>query len=105
RSLGAGDGEVDAAADAVARALAHPLLRRAAASSRCLREFPVIVEAGAGRLVEGAVDLAFLEGEVWHVVDFKTDAPTEAHERQIAWYVYAMARITGRGAVGWLLSL
>jgi ATP-dependent exoDNAse (exonuclease V) beta subunit len=68
---------------------------------------PVIVRLEDGRMVEGITDLAFLEGGNWHVVDFKTDTELQLghYQRQLAWYVYALARITGRETRGWLLSI
>ena len=109
RVLGATAEEVDAAIEAVAAALSHPLLTRARQSvaSRC--EFPLTVRTEAGRLVEGVLDLAFLEGQTWTVVDFKTDADVPArrsrYERQLRWYAYALSSATGRQARGCLLSL
>jgi ATP-dependent exoDNAse (exonuclease V) beta subunit len=60
-----------------------------------------------GRIVEGILDLAFLESGVWNVVDFKTDAglAAERYRRQLGWYVYALSRITGMPARGWLLHV
>jgi len=63
RLFGATSDEVTAAAKTVTRALAHPLMRRAAAASlagRCRRETPIAMRLEDGTLVEGNVDLAFL---------------------------------------------
>ena len=60
-------------------------------------------------MLEGTIDLAFLEGGVWTVVDFKTDADIgtkrQQYERQLQWYVYAISRVTGQPARGVLLSV
>ncbi|MGO9271358.1 MAG: UvrD-helicase domain-containing protein [Terriglobia bacterium] len=109
RVFGAPAEEIDAAATAVANALAHPLVRRARSASRLYRELPIIANTADGRIVEGTIDLAFQENGVWNIVDFKTDpdvAILQAHyRRQLQWYLFALARITGRAARGWLLSV
>ena len=76
RLLLANDNEVDAAADAVIRALAHPLFERvrtASAAGRCARECPILWRAPDGSIVEGTVDVVFEEGDDVIVMDFKTD--------------------------------
>ncbi len=109
RMLDSTDEEVAAAVDAVRGALGHPLLQRAAASERCHREAPFLVEAEDGRIVEGTIDLLFREGESWTVVDFKTDAETEdlaeRYRRQLGWYLFAVERMMDAPARGVLLSL
>jgi ATP-dependent exoDNAse (exonuclease V) beta subunit len=108
RMIGAPLEEVEAAAVAVGAALAHPLLRQAAASSDLRRETPVMLRRADGSLVEGVVDLAFREPadgrESWTVVDFKTDeaAPPEYHA-QVRLYMEAIAQATGEPARGVLL--
>jgi ATP-dependent exoDNAse (exonuclease V) beta subunit len=112
RVLGASEEEVQAAADAVARALAHPLLRRAAAAGCCRREVPVALVLDDGTRVEGVVDVAFRETVPeprWTVVDFKTDVALEArlaeYRRQVALYVAAIARAAGEPTSGVLLRV
>lgn len=109
RMLGAPDLEVSAAAEAVTAALSHPVMQRASAAAKKYRELPVTLPVGEGRLFEGVLDAAFLENEVWTVVDFKTDADLSSkrsrYERQVQWYVYALARITGQSAKGVLLGI
>jgi ATP-dependent exoDNAse (exonuclease V) beta subunit len=113
RLLGAGDGEVAAAVEAVARALAAPILddaRAAAAAGRCRRETPVTIALDDGGLVDGIVDLAFERGGTWTVVDYKTDVEIaadgeEQYRRQVALYATAIARATGRPAAGVLLRV
>ncbi|HLY36733.1 MAG TPA: PD-(D/E)XK nuclease family protein, partial [Candidatus Binatia bacterium] len=109
RLLGATDDETDAAVDTVVAALAHPLLRRAAAAGRCRRECPVAL-ALDGTLVEGVVDLAFADdGSEWTVVDFKTDVELagrlDEYRRQVALYAAAVARATGGPARAVLLRV
>jgi len=109
RALGATVMEMDAARDAVAAALAHPLLARARAASRCHRELPVLLPLEGGKVLEGVLDLAFLEQGTWTIVDFKTDAdqdtPRRRYERQLRWYALALSRLTGLPARGVLLCL
>ena len=109
RVLGAPAVEVRAAEEAAARAWAHPLIARARAAERVHREYPLLVRLDEVRVVEGVLDLAFLENGEWHVVDFKTDADAEEarvrYEVQVAWYCFAMSQVTGLPARGWLLAI
>jgi ATP-dependent exoDNAse (exonuclease V) beta subunit len=104
RLLGTSVEETAAAATTVARALAHPLMRRAAAafhSGRCRREVPLAVRLDDGSLIEGVADLAFREDEpmpVWTIVDFKTDLDLTGRLPEYRWqlglYAHAVARAT-----------
>jgi ATP-dependent exoDNAse (exonuclease V) beta subunit len=112
RAIGARPREVEAAAERVAAAFAHPLFaraRQAAAANRCRREVPIAWRSSDGSLVEGVVDLAFEEKDGWTVVDFKTDDAPEArmpaHRRQLDLYVGAIRDATSRPAAGVLLFL
>jgi ATP-dependent exoDNAse (exonuclease V) beta subunit len=107
RTLGASDEETRAAGDRVIRALRHPLLTQAAAAALCHREWPLITRLDDGSLLEGVVDLAYFTGGEWTVVDFKTDADLAGtrYESQLSWYVWAVERLTGRRATGWLLNV
>ena len=91
RLVDATEEEVEAAIATVGAALAHPILRRAAASAgkgELRRETPVLLRRDDGSLVEGTVDLAFYEDTSdfagWTVVDFKTDREVEAISVYIA---------------------
>ena len=109
RLLGATAEEVAAATDAVAHALSHPLLRRAAAAPECRRETAIVVRAADGSIVEGVVDAAFADDDGWTVIDFKTDVELGGrraeYARQVALYAEAIARATGRPARGVLLRV
>jgi ATP-dependent exoDNAse (exonuclease V) beta subunit len=89
--------------------LAHPLLRRAAAGDRLLREAPVVLRLPDGSLVEGTLDLAFRESGTWTVVDFKTDAELvegrTRYEGQVRLYAQAVKTTTGEPAAGVILSV
>ncbi len=107
RVTGAPPLEVAAAGEAVRQVLGHDILQRARVAAEVHREWPLRV-ALAGGVFEGIVDLAFVENDVWHVVDFKTDAydPSRKrrYENQLRWYVVALERITGKRVRGYLLS-
>ncbi|MEA2752869.1 MAG: ATP-dependent helicase/nuclease subunit [Myxococcales bacterium] len=113
RILGASDEEAAAARDVVAAALAHPLLARARKAVRVERETAVMLRAEDGAIVEGIVDLAFLEqgpaGPIWTVIDFKTDVEMagrkDDYARQIDAYARAIAAATGEPAKGALLAV
>jgi len=113
RVLGNSEEEIAAASEATLRALAHPLLRRAASASRkeglCHRESPIMLQAKDGSLVEGVMDLAFREGDQWTVVDFKTDLEFESgraeYSIQVALYAEAIQRATNLASRGVVLLI
>jgi ATP-dependent helicase/nuclease subunit A len=109
RLLGSLDEERDAATAAVEVALAHPLLARARAAERCHREYPLVLKLYDSRMLEGVLDLAFIENERWVIVDFKTDADTlvrrAQYERQLQWYGLALAELTKMPARAYLLQI
>ena len=112
RILGATEAEMASAAEVVGRVLASDLLARARASHEkglCRRETPVTVRLADGTLVEGVVDLAFLEGTTWIVVDFKTDRELESrledYRKQVALYRDAISRATGQEAQAFLVRV
>jgi ATP-dependent exoDNAse (exonuclease V) beta subunit len=109
RLLGAEPEETEAAAQAARAALAHPLMERARKAERCHRELPVMLRLEENRMLEGVIDLAFLEQGAWTVVDFKSDADLKArradYRRQLQWYGAALARITGQPVRGWILGV
>ena len=113
RILGATEAEIAWAVRAAQRVASHPLLVRAAAASQrgeARRECPVTFTAPDGTLLEGVVDLAFLDGDVWQVIDFKTDrdlsqVSLERYSRQVAVYAAAIARATGLPARGCLVRV
>jgi ATP-dependent exoDNAse (exonuclease V) beta subunit len=103
RYLGSTEDEIEAAARAVGEALQHPVLRRAAqAGDRCRREVPVSLRLEDGTVLDGVVDLAFVEdNDSWTVVDFKTDLgiggeSRAAYEAQVRLYARAISEATGR---------
>jgi ATP-dependent exoDNAse (exonuclease V) beta subunit len=125
RLVGATPEEVEAAALAARAALAHPLLRAAAAAEargELRREVPVILRLEDGSLAEGVIDLAFRTSDdearsgrgragagIWSVVDFKTDqelGPRRAqYAAQVRLYARSVAEATGEPARGVLLTV
>ena len=79
------------------------IVRRAVASKRIWREVPVAAPVGDGSL-HGFIDLLFEEEDGLVVVDYKTDAVTDAQFPEIMQryrlqggaYAHAIAQITGR---------
>lgn len=112
RILGATASEVGAAQTAIERVLAHPLLERARHASlqgNCRRETPLTFNPTEEALLEGVVDLAFLDGDTWVIVDFKTDRDLEAqlprYTQQASLYASAVATATGRKTRALLLRI
>ena len=105
RVLGATADEMASAASAVRRVLHHPVLAgaaRAAAQDRCYRETPVTLRLESGAIVEGNVDLAYVENNEVVVVDFKTDRELEGavenYRRQVQVYAAAIGEALKRPA-------
>jgi ATP-dependent exoDNAse (exonuclease V) beta subunit len=111
------DDERDAAAGIAIKLLKHPRFESAraaeAAGRRVWREAPVALKIesndGASQLVDGQVDLAYETEQGWVVVDFKTDieiaSAQDAYKQQVALYVEAVKRATGKPATGVLLRV
>lgn len=106
RLPGQGAPDLDAAVAVVEAALAHPVLRAAAQAQPCHREYPVAMRLPNNRLVEGVVDLAYFDGEIWTVIDFKTGSANQSRYRhQVSLYATALSRATGQPARAFLLAL
>ncbi len=108
RILGADEDEALAAANAVVAALNHTTLQQARQATRVHREWPVSWRTG-DQLIEGRIDLAFLGDGGWVIVDFKTSADLTLNRRkyqsQLAWYVAAVASLSGQPSRGILLGV
>jgi ATP-dependent helicase/nuclease subunit A len=112
RILGATEQEVAIASHIVKTALSHPLLVRAKEAGlrgHCRREVPVTLTQQNGSVIEGVVDLAFLDEGLWTVVDFKTDRELanelEHYKKQVGLYCAAIATATGRPSCGILMHV
>jgi ATP-dependent helicase/nuclease subunit A len=103
--------ETEAAVVAVRSALQHPLIQRAAKAKTLRREAPLQHYREDGTLIEGVVDLAFLEKtpefKGWTVVYFKTDREIEKakdqYRAQVAAYAEGIRVATESPARGFLL--
>ena len=84
------------------RAISSDVVRRAVASGRIYREIYTAAPIG-GRVLEGFVDLCFVEDDALVVVDFKTDAVSDEdstsiaskYRTQVGAYALALGRSTG----------
>lgn len=124
--LAATAAEIEAAETVVAAALASPASADARGSRRVLRETPFLLPLASDekrRIVEGAIDLAYLDDDGrWIVVDWKTDLGSmnarsgndsgasgatrgERYRRQVRWYCHALELLTGVPASGRLVLL
>ena len=87
----------------VERALESDLLKRVGRADEVYRELPF----AAGTL-EGKIDLLFREGKKWVLVDYKTDAKTDAerYRAQMQAYATALQQVAGIAvAEQWLFFL
>jgi ATP-dependent exoDNAse (exonuclease V) beta subunit len=112
RIVGAKQEEVDAAIEAVSRALQHPLMRRAqqaAEKAECYRELPLTLRTEDGVLIEGVADLVFRDAKLWSVVDFKTDeeltTELERYRRQVSIYAKAISEARNARSAAFLFRL
>jgi hypothetical protein len=92
------------------RFLASDLGKKRAASLYWESEFPIVTAVKTAErtvVVTGQIDLLFEEGDVLHVVDFKTDkiANPEDHYGQLAVYKRAVEDIFGKPVHAWLYYL
>ena len=88
------------AAQMAALALAQALLQRAKKSPHVFRELPLAGKTSSGQFLNAIVDLAFLEGDEWVVVDYKTDRDMEKqkekYREQLGYYGELLTQFTGR---------
>jgi ATP-dependent helicase/nuclease subunit A len=96
RILGSQESDIEPAIQTVLTALRHPLLAGIATATRVQREFPVLLQE-AGKLIEGVIDLAFLDGGAWTIIDFKTGPADKKRNRgQLDLYARALAMASGK---------
>jgi ATP-dependent helicase/nuclease subunit A len=95
-SMGLDETAAARAAQQAARALALPVFDRARGAERLWRELPLWFPDGE-HLVEAQVDLVFEEAGALVVVDYKTDAITEAQALAQAAHHAPQLQLYGRG--------
>jgi ATP-dependent exoDNAse (exonuclease V) beta subunit len=112
RILGSTEQEIESAGVVAESVIRHPIMdraRKAAASGQCRRETPIALRQADGSIVDGVVDLAFLENGAWIVVDFKTDRELErglaVYRRQVGLYAAAIQAATGLKTAAVLLRI
>ena len=79
---------------------ASPLGQRALAAETVRREWGFNLKGENGVLIQGVIDLCFLEDGEWVLCDYKTDRAgmeelLARYALQLNWYARALARITG----------
>jgi ATP-dependent helicase/nuclease subunit A len=104
--------EVQAAATVVSALIGSPLfdrIRQADARGGCERELPIAWKAEDGTLVEGTIDLAFVDADGLTVIDFKTDrelaTDLSRYTRQLELYCRAIESARGVAARGLLVKI
>jgi len=96
--------EVPLAAEAARGALAWAAAA-IPAGAEVFRELPVMVRLRDGTLVDGRIDLAWNDGRMWTVVDYKTDRRAARNLDQVRLYALALKRLTGLSARGIVLEV
>ncbi len=79
---------------------ASPLGRRALAAQTLHREWSFNLRGEMGSMIQGVIDLCFLEDGQWVLADYKTDAADggellRRYALQLRWYARALAVISG----------
>jgi ATP-dependent exoDNAse (exonuclease V) beta subunit len=69
------------------------------------RELPVMVRLEDGTLVDGRIDFAWCSGNLWTVVDYKTDRREKRNVAQVQLYALALQRATKIPARGLVLEV
>lgn len=104
--------EVDAAIEVVRRTTTMDVwatLLAAEERGDLRREVPLEAVLDDGEIVEGVIDVAYLEEGEWTVVDYKTDRPEPGsprmlgYEAQVSLYADVLERATGQRAKALLL--
>ncbi len=79
---------------------ASPLGRRALAAQTLHREWSFNLRGEMGSMIQGVIDLCFMENGQWVLADYKTDAADgdellRRYGLQLRWYAKALSKITG----------
>ena len=77
-----------------------PLGQRALAAKEIHREWSFNLRGENGSLIQGVIDLCFMENGHWVLADYKTDTASEEellrrYALQLQWYAKALTQITG----------
>jgi ATP-dependent helicase/nuclease subunit A len=104
RRHGGTDYERAAAAEAARQALEY-VVRAMPAGAESQRELPVMVRLADGTVVDGRIDFAWCAGNVWTVIDYKTDRREKRNLAQVQLYALALRRATRIPARGIVLEV
>ena len=104
RRHAANDIERAAAAEATRQALEY-VARIMPAGAERHRELPVMVRLEDGTVVDGRIDFAWCSGNLWTVVDYKTDRREKRNVAQVQLYALALEKATKIPARGLVLEL
>jgi ATP-dependent exoDNAse (exonuclease V) beta subunit len=104
RRHAANDVERAAAVEASRQALEY-IARAMPTGAERHRELPVIVKLEDGTLVDGRIDFAWCSGNLWTVVDYKTDRRERRNVAQVQLYALALQRATKIPARGLVLEV
>ena len=104
RRHSASEQECAAAAEAARQALEY-VARVMPAGAERHRELPVMVRLEDGTLVDGRIDFAWCIGNLWTVVDYKTDRREQRNVAQVRLYALALQRATKIPARGLVLEV
>jgi ATP-dependent exoDNAse (exonuclease V) beta subunit len=104
RRHSASDAERAAAAEASRQALEY-VARVMPAGAERHHELPVMVRLEDGALVDGRIDFAWCSGNLWTVVDYKTDRREKRNVAQVQLYALALQRATQIPARGLVLEV
>jgi ATP-dependent exoDNAse (exonuclease V) beta subunit len=104
RRHAASDVESNAAAEASRRALEYIASIMPAGAERH-RELEVMVRLDDGTVVDGRIDFAWCSGNLWTVVDYKTDRREKRNVAQVQLYALALQRATKIPAKGLVLEV
>jgi ATP-dependent exoDNAse (exonuclease V) beta subunit len=104
RRHAATDLDCTAAAEASRQALEY-IARSMPAGAERHRELPVMVRLEDGTLVDGRIDFAWCSGNLWTVVDYKTDRREKRNVAQVQLYALALQRATKIPARGLVLEV
>jgi ATP-dependent exoDNAse (exonuclease V) beta subunit len=104
RRHSASDAERAAAAEASRQALEY-VARVMPAGAERHHELPVMVRLEDGALVDGRIDFAWCSGNLWTVVDYKTDRREQRNVAQVRLYALALQRATKIPARGLVLEV
>ena len=84
----------------VEKTLQSKIIQQARGSKKVFRELPLTVQQADGSYLNAVLDLAFLDGDQWILVDYKTDQKKEPgmekYQKQLGIYSELLEKMTGK---------